>query len=93
MDDRTAAISSIAGTLLPAGPREGDQIDLTALPLIYRIALGATQPLGHTYDMTIRRDGALITVPVTSVEFDSAANPGLLEYLLDRQSASTALLG
>lgn len=80
MDAHTAEIVSIPGTPLPAGLHDGDQVDLAALPQASRIALGATLPLGHSYDVVVRRDGGLITVSATSVEFDTAANPGLREY-------------
>ncbi len=80
LDAHTAEISSIANIPLPAGLREGDRVDFAALPLASRVALGATLPLGHSYDVVVRRDGALVTVPVTSIEFDSAAIPGLSVY-------------
>ena len=80
LDAHTAEISSIASIPLPAGLREGDRVDFAALPLASRVALGATLPSGHSYDVVVRRDGALITVPVTSIEFDSAAIPGLSVY-------------
>ena len=80
LDAHTAEISSIAGIPMPAGLREGDRMDFAALPLASRVALGATLPLGHSYDVVVRRDGVLVTVPVTSMEFDSAAIPGLSMY-------------
>lgn len=65
-------IEPVAGVPLPSGIEAGDQIDLTAQPRSTRIAIAiiynlGNLPLGRTYGFVIHRDGAWVTVPVTSV--------------------------
>jgi len=80
IDAHTAEVISVAGAPLPQGLQQGDIIDYAALSPTSRIAIGATLPLGRTYDIVVRRGGVLITVPVTTVRVDAPANTGLWYY-------------
>lgn len=79
IDAHSSAVVSITGAPLPQGLQQGDIIEFASLPRTSRIAIGATLPVGQTYDFVIRRGGTLVTVPVTSVSVESANNPSL-EY-------------
>lgn len=73
VDGHTAEITPLAGTPLPAPLVAGDRIELGQLDASARagvnIALnGRTFPLGHTYEFKVRRNGALLTVPVTTIK-------------------------
>lgn len=73
MDGHSAEISPLPGTPLPAPLVAGDRIELGQLDASARagvnIALnGRTFPLGHTYELKVRRNGELITVPVTTIK-------------------------
>jgi len=68
----TGVIEPVAGVPLPSGIEAGDQIDLAAQPRSTRIAIAiiynlGNLPLGRTYGFVIHRDGAWVTIPVTSV--------------------------
>lgn len=80
LDARTIEVVPVPGIPFPEGLQPGEQLDLVALPRMSRIALGAPLPPGQTYDMTVRRGGALVTVPVTSVHVDVAADSDLNAY-------------
>ena len=73
VDAHTAVIEPIPGAPLPLALRAGDRIDLTASPPATRIAIIRVArsengvAVGRTYAFVIRRGGALVTVPVTSI--------------------------
>ncbi len=88
VDAHTGVIEPIAGVSLPSGIEAGDQIDLAALPRSTRIAIaiiynqGYNLPLGRTYGFVIRRDGAWVTVPVTSVNRSTDTGVRWFEWAL-----------
>lgn len=72
IDAYTAIIEPVPGIPLPASLHSGDHIELPALSPASRIAIDlplnlATLPSGRTYALVIRRDGARVTFPITSV--------------------------
>ncbi|MDE2271386.1 MAG: hypothetical protein KGJ94_05315 [Xanthomonadaceae bacterium] len=78
VDAQTAIVQPLPRLPLPPGLRAGDNIDLTALPPASRIAIDlplnlATLPPGHTYNVTVRRDGAHFAIPITSVGRNAVA--------------------
>ena len=78
VDGHTAAISPLPGTPLPTPLKAGDLIDLGALNAAARAAMdihlnGRTLPLGHTYELVVRRNGGLLRVPVTTIRSPSSA--------------------
>ncbi|MHB8425803.1 MAG: hypothetical protein ACYDB9_11765, partial [Gammaproteobacteria bacterium] len=72
VDGHTAEISPLVGIPLPSPLKAGDLVDLGALDAPARAAMdihlnGRTLPLGHTYELMVRRNGALLRVPVTTI--------------------------
>ena len=73
VDAHTAVVEPIPGTPLPPALHAGDRIDLSASPPLTRIGIiRAAQfvnrvPAGRTYDFAIRRGGAIVMIPVTSI--------------------------
>ncbi|HVA56197.1 MAG TPA: hypothetical protein VNI53_10455 [Gammaproteobacteria bacterium] len=72
VDGHSAEISPLAGTPLPAPLVAGDRIELGQLDPSARAAVdialtGKTFPVGHTYELKIRRNGGLLGVPVTTI--------------------------
>ena len=72
VDGHSAEISPLVGIPLPAPLKAGDLIDLGALDAPARAAMdiylnGRTLPLGHTYELVVRRNNGLLRVPVTTI--------------------------
>ncbi|MGA9852751.1 MAG: hypothetical protein WBR15_07455 [Gammaproteobacteria bacterium] len=70
-----AVIEPLPGIPLPAALRPGDRIDLPALDAPSRMAItiagntyGQILPLGHSYELVIRKASGSIKVPVTTVD-------------------------
>src|SRR5487761_759049 len=78
VDGHTAEISPLAGTPLPAPLVAGDRIVLGQLDASARAAVdihlnGKTLPLGHTYELVVRRNGELLRIPVTTIRSPPSA--------------------
>ncbi|MDE2196884.1 MAG: GAF domain-containing protein [Gammaproteobacteria bacterium] len=78
VNGHTAEISPLPGTPLPTPLKAGDLIDLGALNAAARAAMdihlnGRTLPLGHTYELVVRRNGGLLRVPVTTIRSPPSA--------------------
>jgi hypothetical protein len=76
-DAHTATISPITGIPLPPALHKGDRIDLSVLSTPARVAInvmsnaeGNLKP-NKTYVLVIDRDGALITVPVSTLTYSA----------------------
>ncbi|MGB9430118.1 MAG: GAF domain-containing protein [Gammaproteobacteria bacterium] len=88
VDARTAVVEPITGIPLPPGLQTGDRIDLPASDPPARIALlpdilvEANLSGAHTYKYTLRKDHALISVPVASVDISQASGGLLLDWLI-----------
>ena len=86
VDGHTAEISPLPGTPLPTPLKAGDFIDLGALNAAARAAMdihlnGRTLPLGHTYELVVRRNGGLLRVPVTTIRSPPSAQWRWIEGL------------
>lgn len=84
VDAHTAIIEPLPGLPLPSALHAGDHIDLAALPLATRIAIDlplnlATLPPGRTYTFVMRRDGAHLALPITSVARNAVAGSWALK--------------
>ncbi len=84
VDAHTAIIEPLPGLPLPSALHAGDHIDLAALPLATRIAIDlplnlATLPPGRTYTFVMRRGGARLALPITSVGRNAVAGSWALK--------------
>lgn len=84
VDAHTAIIEPLPGFPLPSALRAGDHIDLAALPSATRIAIDlplnlATLPPGRTYTFVIRRGGAHLALPITSLARNAVAGSWALK--------------
>src|SRR5579863_927042 len=72
VDSSTGRIYANAGSPLPPGIQAGDEVDLSALDASARAAvvisdMQGSLPPDQTYQFVIRRGGASVTVPVTTM--------------------------
>ncbi|MGA9852748.1 MAG: hypothetical protein WBR15_07440 [Gammaproteobacteria bacterium] len=87
VDAHTAVVEPIAGYSLPQGLQAGDRLDLLAsdgsartslLPdILNEAALSARQ----TYDFILRKDGAALTVSVTTIDLSQESGAQLLSWI------------